>query len=96
MPQLEALNADITVLAADTDSERRKQEATSREVADLKDKLQQVLHGLLGLAIASGKQSLPRPFSRTLHQHRMHRSGSRTDQHCIAMSRLIQPCKQVG
>ena len=47
MPQLEALNADITVLAADTDSERRKQEATSREVADLKDKLQQVLQCFL-------------------------------------------------
>lgn len=42
MPQLEALNADISVLAADTDSERRKQEATCREVADLKDRLQQV------------------------------------------------------
>ncbi len=42
MPQLEALNADITVLSADTDSERRKQEAASREVAELRDKLQQV------------------------------------------------------
>lgn len=42
LPQLEALNADITVLSADTDAERRKQGASSREVADLKDKLQQV------------------------------------------------------
>lgn len=42
LPQLEALNADIAVLSADTDSERRKQEATSREVAELKDKLHQV------------------------------------------------------
>ena len=42
LPQLEALNADITVLSADTDAEKRKQEASSREVADLKEKLQQV------------------------------------------------------
>ncbi|DBA98634.1 TPA: Coiled-coil flagellar protein [Trebouxia sp. C0004] len=42
LPQLEALNADITVLSADADAERRKQAASSREVADLKDKLQQV------------------------------------------------------
>ena len=42
LPQLEALNADITVLSADTDAEKRKQEASSREVADVKDKLQQV------------------------------------------------------
>lgn len=42
LPQLDALNADITVLSADTDAERRKQAASSREVADLKDKLLQV------------------------------------------------------
>ncbi len=42
LPQLEALNADITVLSADTDAERRKQAASSREVGELKDKLQQV------------------------------------------------------
>ena len=42
LPQLEALNADITVLSADTDAEKRKQEASSREVAEVKDKLQQV------------------------------------------------------
>lgn len=42
LPQLEALNADIAVLSADTDSERRKQEATSREVTELKHKLHQV------------------------------------------------------
>lgn len=46
LPQLEVLNADITVLSADTDAEKRKQEASSREVADLKDKLQQVRSGL--------------------------------------------------
>jgi len=46
LPQLEALNADITVLSADTDAERRKQAASSREVADLKDKLQQVAWSL--------------------------------------------------
>ena len=42
LPQLEALNADIMVLSADTDCEKRKREAASREVTDLKDKLQQV------------------------------------------------------
>lgn len=42
LPQLEALNADLTVLSADTDAEKRKQDASSREVADLKDRLQQV------------------------------------------------------
>ena len=42
IPQLEALNADIMVLSADTDCERRKREAAGREVAELKDKLQQV------------------------------------------------------
>ncbi len=49
LPQLEALNADITVLSADTDAERRKQAASSREVADLKDKLQQVAWSLFAL-----------------------------------------------
>lgn len=42
LPQLEALNADIMVLSADTDCERRKREAAGREVAELQDKLQQV------------------------------------------------------
>ena len=42
LPQLEALNADIMVLSADTDCEKRKREAAWREVVELKDKLQQV------------------------------------------------------
>ena len=42
LPQLEALNADLTVLSADTDAERRKRDASSRDVADLKNRLQQV------------------------------------------------------
>ena len=42
LPQLEALTADITVLSADTDAERRKREASFREVTDLKNRLQQV------------------------------------------------------
>ncbi|KAL3136211.1 Coiled-coil flagellar protein [Trebouxia sp. C0010 RCD-2024] len=45
LPQLDALNADLTVLSADTDAERRKRDASLREVTDIKDKLQQVLSG---------------------------------------------------
>lgn len=42
LPQLEALNADIMVLSADTDCEKRKRDAAHREVSELQDKLHQV------------------------------------------------------